>query len=372
MSAAPQRIVLAAGGTGGHVFPAQALAAALLARGHRLALVTDRRGHAYGDALGTIETHRIAAARIDGGVAGKLRGAVELGCGYFQARRLLADLAPRAVVGFGGYPSVPVMLAAGRAGLPTLIHEQNAVLGRANRLLAGRVTRIAISFAAVSGLRPQDAAKTVLTGAPVRPEIAALASRPWPAFEGTLRVLVLGGSQGARVLSEVIPHAVARLAAELRARLSIAQQCRPEDIEAARAVYAGCGADVELATFFDDVPHRLAATHLFIGRAGASTCAEVTAAGRPAILVPYLHATDDHQTANARQIEAAGAAWVMPQGAFTAEALAARLEALLADPAALAAAAERSRAIGKPDAAARLADAVEALAGGNGAARRAA
>ncbi|MBM3486651.1 MAG: undecaprenyldiphospho-muramoylpentapeptide beta-N-acetylglucosaminyltransferase [Alphaproteobacteria bacterium] len=366
---APGRIVLAAGGTGGHVFAAQALAEALLGRGHALALVTDRRGDHYGGSLARLETHRIAAARIDGGIAAKLRGIAELGYGYIQSRRLLARLAPAAVVGFGGYPSVPVMLAATQARRPTLLHEQNAVLGRANRLLAPRVTRIATSFATVLGVRPGDYGRLTMTGNPVRGAIGALSRLPYPTPEasaGVIRILVLGGSQGARALSEVVPVAIARLAAAVRGRIAVAQQCRPEDIERARTIYRQCKAAFEVATFFDDVPRRLAESHLMIGRAGASTCAELTASGRPAILVPYPHATDDHQSANARALEAAGAAWVMAQSTFTAEALAERLAAFVAAPAILAAAAEQARAIGIPEAADRLADAVEEVAGING------
>lgn len=369
VSTTSRRIVLAAGGTGGHVFAAQALAEALLGRGHALALVTDRRGGSFGGSLARLETHRIAAARIDGGIAAKLRGVAELGYGFVQSRRLLARLAPAAVVGFGGYPSVPVMLAATQARLPTLVHEQNAVLGRANRLLAPRVTRIATSFGAVAGIRTGDGARLTMTGNPVRGAIGALGRLPYPAFEaatGMVRILVLGGSQGARALSDVVPAAIARLAEDVRRRIAVAQQCRPEDIDRARAVYRQCDATFEVATFFDDVPRRLAESHLMIGRAGASTCAELTASGRPAILVPYPHATDDHQSANARALESAGAAWVMPQASFTPEALADRLAAFVETPAVLASAAERSRAIGIPDAADRLADAVEEVAGTNG------
>jgi UDP-N-acetylglucosamine--N-acetylmuramyl-(pentapeptide) pyrophosphoryl-undecaprenol N-acetylglucosamine transferase len=361
-------IVLAAGGTGGHVFPARALAETLTARGWRIALVTDMRGAAFGDSMAGVETHRISAASPGGGIAGRVRGLLALGIGLFQARALLRRLSPAAAVGFGGYPSVPTMWAAGGARIPTLIHEQNAVLGRANRLLAPRVDRIATAFAAVLGIRPDDRRKTVLTGNPVRTAIAAIGARPYPARQSAgdpLTILVFGGSQGARILSDVTPAALAALPPESRARLRIVQQCRAEDIDRVRAACDGAAVKAELATFFDDMPERLAAAQLVIGRAGASTIAEIGAAGRPAILVPYRHAMDDHQTANARAVAGAGAGWVMAEDDFTATALAARIEAFLSDPGLLREAAARALATGRPDAAERLADAAEALAGGS-------
>lgn len=364
-------VVLAAGGTGGHMFPAEALARELLARGFRVALVTDRRGHAFGDRLPGVALHRIPAGRVGGGVVTKVVGLAELALGTVTAGRLLRSLGPAAVVGFGGYPSVPTMLAATRLDLPTMLHEQNAILGRANRLLAPRVRRIATSFPDVGGLRAGDRSRIVETGNPVRPAVAALrtASYAAPAPDGACTLLVLGGSQGARILSEVIPAAVEKLPRELRARLAIMQQARPEDIEGVRRAYAAQGVNAELATFFDDVPARLARAHLVISRSGASTVAELEVIGRPALLVPYLHAADDHQTANARALERAGAAWVMPQLDFTASALATKLTELLAAPRALVAAAEAAQRLARPDAAQRLADLVIAIAGGaNGAA----
>jgi len=362
MSAAPGTlVVLAAGGTGGHVFPADALAGALLERGCKVALVTDRRGGGYGGTLGKLDTHRITAGQITGrSPLKRLRGLVELALGTVQARRLLGRLRPAAAVGFGGYASIPTMLAAGWAHVPTVIHEQNAVLGRANRVLAPRVTRIARSFEHVVALRAQDAARAVLTGNPVRGAIAALYDRLYdaPVAGGPLRILVTGGSQGATVFSRVVPAAIALLPEAARRRLIIAQQCRPADIDQARAAYDAANFGAELKTFFDDMPARLTAAHLVICRSGASTCAEITASGRPAILVPYPHATDDHQTANARALEAAGAAWLVPEPSFTPGALAERLLSLLDAPAALAERAARARGLGRPDAAARLADVV--------------
>lgn len=358
--------LLAAGGTGGHVFPAEALAQALMDRGWRLGLVTDRRGHAYGGTLGSIETFRIAAGGIAGrGLMSKLRGVAELGLGVVQARAILKRERPAVVVGFGGYASVPTMVAATMLGIPSAIHEQNAVLGRANRLLAGRVRRIATSYAHVEHVDPAWRSKLVHTGMPVRAAVAALRDAPYPALaeDEPIRLLVLGGSQGARILSEVIPAALARLPEALRARLEVAQQCRPEDLEAVRAAYAATGIRATLESFFADVPERLSAAHLVIARSGASTVAELTALGRPAILVPYPHAIDDHQTANAHAVDEAGGAWLMPQPAFSPDALASRLESLFTQPGTLARAAGCARAAGRPDAAALLADLVAALPG---------
>lgn len=359
-------VLLAAGGTGGHVFPAEALAQTLIERGWRLGLVTDRRGHAYGGTLGSLETFRIAAGGIAGrGMLSKVRAVAELGLGVVQARAILKRERPAAVIGFGGYASVPTMMAATWLGIPTAIHEQNAVLGRANRLLAGRVDRIATSYASVQHLDPAWTAKVAQTGMPVRAAIAALRDTPYPALaEGQpIRLLVLGGSQGARVLSEVIPAALAALPEGLRARLSVSQQCRPEDLEMVRAAYAGSGIDATLDSFFADVPERMSAAHLVVARSGASTVAELTALGRPAILVPYPHAIDDHQTANARAVDETGGAWLMPQPAFTSDALAGRLESLFTQPGTLARAAGCARAASRPDAAALLADLVTALPG---------
>ncbi|AWK87515.1 undecaprenyldiphospho-muramoylpentapeptide beta-N-acetylglucosaminyltransferase [Azospirillum thermophilum] len=359
-------IILAAGGTGGHFFPAEALARELLARGRTVTLVTDRRGQAFGDGLPEVPVHRIRAASPAGGIAGKLKGGLQLLLGILEARALLRRLDPAAVVGFGGYPSVPTVFAAGQARLPVLLHEQNAVLGRANRMLMQSARRLATAFAEVAAVGQKDRAKIVRTGNPVRPAVAARRDTPYevPAADGPLRILVMGGSQGARVFSEVMPQALALLPAELRARIHLSQQCRPEDLEAARAALSALGlGGLDLQSFFRDVPERLAACHLAVTRAGASTIAELTCIGRPAVLVPYPHATDDHQTANARQLAAAGAAWLVPQPDFTPQALAAQLAGLLSDAPALARAAAAARGWGTDAAAANLADAVLAMLG---------
>lgn len=364
-------VLLAAGGTGGHMFPAEALAGTLLARGHAVALVTDARGKGFGDRLPQVAVHRISAGGLAGyGLVARARGALQLLNGFLQARKLLRRLSPAIVVGFGGYASVPTVMAAQRAGINTVLHEQNAVLGRANRLLAARAAKIAISFDEVSGL-PGGATgaqgKTVITGNPVRPAIAAVADKPYPALDGDFHLLITGGSQGARVFSQIVPEAVRMLPDDLRARLRIAQQTRAEDFAAVKDAYDRMGIAAEIATFFSDMPERLTAAHLAIMRSGASTVSELCAAGRPAILVPYPYAADDHQTANARAVAAAGAAWMMPEPEFTALALADRLNALFSAPAELAAAADRARAAGRRDAAERLADVVGAFVNGTGA-----
>lgn len=354
-------IVLAAGGTGGHFFPAEALARELLGRGRTVVLITDKRGQAFGDSLPEVPVHRIQASAPGAGLWGKLSAGLRMGMGLLSANALMRHLEPAAVVGFGGYPSVPSVYAAAQARVPVLIHEQNAVLGRANRMLVSAARRLATAFPEVTMVKERHRAKIIRTGNPVRPPVAAKRDAAYapPTADGPIRMLVLGGSQGARAFSEVIPQAIARLPESLRARLHLAQQCRPEDLETARAAYAGQGlGGLELESFFRDVPDRLAGAHLALTRAGASTIAELTCIGRPALLVPYPHAMDDHQTANARQLEAAGAAWLMPRSAFTAEALAARLQELLASPETLSRAAAAAHGWGMADAAARLADAV--------------
>jgi len=354
-------ILLTAGGTGGHMFPADALAKTLLDRGCDVALVTDKRGGAYGDTLSTITTHRIRAGQVTGrGPIARALGLLDVALGTWQARGLLKRLRPSAVVGFGGYASFPAVVAAGWLGIPSALHEQNAVLGRANRFLARRATRIAVAYEKVRGVRANDEAKLHVTGNPVRGPIVALAKAKYaaPAKNGPLNILVLGGSQGARIFSEVVPAAVAALPEAARKGLTIAQQARPEDLPAAESAYREIGVTPELKSFFDDVPERLKSAHLLICRAGASTIAELTAAGRPAVLVPYPFATDDHQSANAASIDAAGGGWLVPQPDFKPDTLAARLSALLSDPTALAAAAKIAKSLGHADAAERLADVV--------------
>jgi UDP-N-acetylglucosamine--N-acetylmuramyl-(pentapeptide) pyrophosphoryl-undecaprenol N-acetylglucosamine transferase len=357
--------VLAAGGTGGHLFPAEALAHELLRRGRHVHLLTDARVEALAGRLSGVGIHRVRAGRLDGGPVRAARGLAELALGTLAARRLLRRLDPAAVIGFGGYVSVPTMLAAAHLRLPTAIHEQNAVLGRANRLLAPRVGRIATGFPAISGLRPAERQRASHTGNPVRPAILAAAGRGYaaPGGDAPIRLLVLGGSQGARVLSQIVPPALAALPPAVQARLSVAQQARSEDLSAVRDAYAHHRLAAEVQPFFTDVPERLAEAQLVICRAGASTIAELAAIGRPAVLIPYPYATDDHQSANAAAFAATGGGWVMPQAGLTAPALAEQVAALLGDPAQLRAAAERARQFGRRDAAERLAELALDLAG---------
>jgi len=352
--------VLAAGGTGGHLFPAQALAEHLVEAGAAVYLATDRRADAFAAALPAVQVVHVWAGRIGGGALQSACGVAEIALGVMQARRLLRRIRPDAVVGFGGYPSVPTMLAATRLGYPTLLHEQNAVLGRANRLLARRVRRIATGFAATAELRAADRPRAVFTGNPVRPAIRAVADVDYraPTFGAPVELLVLGGSQGARIFADVVPPALAALPAELRSALRVSQQARPEDCPRVSAQLHDAGIAAEVASFFTDVPERLGRAQLAICRAGASTVAELAVAGRPAILVPYPHATDDHQLANARAFAAAGAGWVVPQSELSAAMLAQAVRERFGDPGGLRLAAAAARRFGSDDAAARLAAAV--------------
>ena len=355
--------VLAAGGTGGHLTPAFALAHELERRGHHVALITDARGEAIPGKPGFLPAHVLPAGRFG---KNPLRWPSALSAvieGRAMARRLYESFEPSAVVGFGGYPALPALLAARAAGIPTVIHEQNAVLGRVNRLLAGRVNAIATAYPDVDRLKPKYRAKVELVGNPVRPEVLALREEPFPAFteDGLLRVLVTGGSQGARVLSEVVPDGLAMLAPALRSRLQVTQQCRPEDLEAVRDRYASHGIPAELGTYFEAMHLHLRDAHLFIGRAGASTIAELTAVGRPAILVPLPLATDDHQTANVREIVKAGGARAIRQSQFTAKELAKQINAMAQRPETLANAAHAAWNCGRPHAARDLADLVESF-----------
>jgi UDP-N-acetylglucosamine--N-acetylmuramyl-(pentapeptide) pyrophosphoryl-undecaprenol N-acetylglucosamine transferase len=355
------RILLAAGGTGGHMFPAEALARALLGRGLEVALATDERGGGFGDRLPQVKVHRIAS----GGVAGKgaltrVRNFMRLGMGFLQARKLLRQLGPAVVVGFGGYPSIPPLAAAQRGNIPTLLHEQNAVMGRANRFLAKSAARLALSFEQVQFADVVPGARRTVTGNPVRPEISAIADAPYaaPAAGEKVRLFVMGGSLGARVFGRAVPEAVALLPQDLRNRLAITQQVRPEDLAQAEEDYRALGLTVELQPFFNDVPRRLREAHVLVTRAGASTLAELTAAGRPAVLVPLPNSIDDHQMANARALDSIGGGWLLPESTLSARSLAKILHEVLADPARLETAAAAAKSLGRRDAADRLADQV--------------
>ncbi len=359
---AARPVVIAAGGTGGHVFPAEALASALIARGQRIVLMTDTRSGALeSPVFAGRERFVLSGAGIAGrGAARAARAVVALGAGVAQARRALVRLDACAVVAFGGYPSVaPVLAARSLTRRPAVIlHEQNAVLGRANRFLARHADALALSFADTA--RVPSGVRAIITGNPVRPAIAAIPPYAAPLQGDTLRLLVLGGSLGARVLSDVVPNAVAALPQALRTRLSVVQQCRAEDLARVRGVYAGAGMPTELAAFFPDVAARLSETHLVIARAGASTVAELAVAGRPAILVPLPGAIDDHQSANARALAEAGAV-VIAQRDLTAHVLAAHLSDLLDAPARLDAIAIAARGLAQADATQRLAGLIDTL-----------
>lgn len=358
-------IVLAAGGTGGHLFPAQALAQALRGRGHRLTLVTDGRGGGYGEMFDGIDVEVVAAATLTGrGLPGRVSALFDIARGVGQARRLLKRLRAAVVVGFGGYPALPTMLAAISLRLPTLIHEQNAVLGRVNRLLAPLVTAIAASFARTSGIPPRHRGKVTVTGNPVRAEVKRIGEQDYvpPETGGAIRLLVFGGSQGASVLSDVVPAAILGLDDDLAERIALTQQCRPDDCERVAMLYRSAGIAAEVASFFDDLPDRLASAHLVIARAGAGTVSELAVAGRPAILVPYQHATDDHQTANAENLAGVDGAILLAQQALEPLDLTRRLEGLARHPERLAALARNARLAGHADAGERLADLVEATA----------
>ena len=365
MSRVSRHFVLAAGGTGGHLIPAFALAVELEARGHHVALVTDARGAKIPGKPETLTAHVLPAGRITGNPLAMLKGLAAIWKGRRMALRLFESFQPSAVVGFGGYPAFPALLAARSARIPTVIHEQNAVLGRVNRLLAKRVDVIGTAYHAVDRLDPKLWGKVRCVGNPVREEVLELRSRPFPDFteDSLFRVLVTGGSQGASVLSEVVPDGLAMLPPALRHRLQVTQQCRPEDIEAVRARYAAHEIPAELGTYFEDMASRLADCHLFIGRAGASTIAEQTAVGRPAILVPLPIATDDHQAANTREMVAAGGARAIRQTGFTPKELAKQIQTMALHPTTLANAAHAAWNCGLPNAAKDLADIVEGFGG---------
>jgi len=358
--------VLAAGGTGGHMIPAHALAAELRSRGHGVLLITDERGSRFPGLFEGVPVHILPAGRLGGGPIGWLKAARSVVKGRGEAKRLYREHTPDAVVGFGGYPAFPSLLAASSRRIPTVLHEQNAVVGRVNRLLAGEAEAIGTAYDQIDRLKPRYMKKAVLVGNPVREEIARLGELPFPPFDefAPLKILITGGSQGATVLSQIVPAGLGLLEPSLRRRLQVVQQCRPDDIETVRKQYADLGIPAELTTYIEDMAEKLADAHLIIGRAGASTIAELTAAGRPAILIPFAAATDDHQTANAREMVKAGGARAIRQDNFTPKVLAKQIEALAMDPVALNNAAARALSVGRPHAARDLADLVERV--GNG------
>ena len=356
-------VLLAAGGTGGHLFPAEALATALAKRGAVVELATDHRAAHF--KFPARDVHLIPSATLRArNPFAMARTSALLALGTAKAWALLGRIKPSVVVGFGGYPTVPPLLAANWRGIPTVLHEQNGVMGRANRILAPRVTAIGTGFRTLKNFNRHWQNKITFTGNPVRPQVIAAAATPYAApADGKLRLLVFGGSQGARVMAEIVPAAIERMNAGLRARLSIVQQARTEDQDAVRDTYARLGVGSEIASFFSDLPARMAAAHLVISRSGASTVAELSAIGRPAILVPLPHALDQDQLANAGVLEAAGGAICIEQPGFTPERLNAELAGLSNNPARLTHMAQAAKSAGTIDAAERLADLVLSVAG---------
>ncbi|MDB5733519.1 MAG: UDP-N-acetylglucosamine--N-acetylmuramyl-(pentapeptide) pyrophosphoryl-undecaprenol [Alphaproteobacteria bacterium] len=351
-------IVLAAGGTGGHLFPAQALAGELARRGRDIVVMTDARFANYATQFPGARIATVPSSPFNA-ITAPFRIAAGIATAFFK----LLKLKPDAVIGFGGYPSVPVMLAATLARLPTAIIEQNAVVGRANRLVMNKVKVVAAAFP-IARFAPIDVSKIVLTGNPLRPEVEALWGAPYkvPEAGGPLRLLVFGGSQGARAMSEIVPAALTRLPYDMKLRLSVVQQCRAEDIEKVREIYRNVEIRADLQSFFSDLPKRMAETHLVIARSGAGTVAELMAIGRPSILVPLPGALDDNQTPNADILARANAGWRFAQSELTPDRLAQVLIAIFNDPIDLARRAAAAHALATPNAAGKLADVVESLA----------
>ncbi|MEO4000147.1 undecaprenyldiphospho-muramoylpentapeptide beta-N-acetylglucosaminyltransferase [Mesorhizobium sp. CAU 1732] len=358
-------ILLAAGGTGGHLFPAEALAHELIARGWAVHLATDSRAGRFAGTFPAAEIHAIASATIGSkNPVALARAFWAIWSGAREAGKVIAEIKPKVVIGFGGYPTLPPVWAATRRGVPTIVHEQNAVMGRANKALAGRVTAIAGGFLpAGAGIH---AGKTVVTGNPVRPAVLEAAGQPYSqsAAGQPFNLLVFGGSQGAQFFSDAIPAAIALLPDELRARLRVVQQARKEDETAVRGAYEKLGVPAEVSPFFGDMSARIAHAHLVISRSGASTVSEIAAIGRPAILVPYPHALDHDQAANAAALAAAGGAEVCPQASLSPETIAAKLTDLMTQPQRCADMAAGAKSAGRPDATRLLADLAEAIASG--------
>jgi UDP-N-acetylglucosamine--N-acetylmuramyl-(pentapeptide) pyrophosphoryl-undecaprenol N-acetylglucosamine transferase len=358
-------ILLSAGGTGGHLFPAEALAHTLKAQGFRVELVTDARAERYAGSFPAAAVHVVRSATIGSrNPVAVARSLLTLVKGISEAKRLIRQLKPQVVVGFGGYPTLPPLYAATRLGVPTIIHEQNAVMGRANRLLASRVDAIAGGFLPEG--KGEHAAKTVVTGNPVRPAVIEAAALPYSASRNgePFRLVVFGGSQGARFFSEAMPAAIARLSPADAARLEVTQQARDEDLEALERSFTEMGVKAQVQPFFTDMAERIGRAHLVISRSGASTVSEISVIGRPSILVPYPHALDHDQAANAAALQAKGGAEVIRQDSLDAGRLAEMIGQAMQEPDRLAGVAARAQAAGNPQAAALLASMVAAIAGG--------
>jgi UDP-N-acetylglucosamine--N-acetylmuramyl-(pentapeptide) pyrophosphoryl-undecaprenol N-acetylglucosamine transferase len=361
-------ILLTAGGTGGHLFPAEALANALKASGAKVALATDKRANAYAGSFPADEIVEIPSATPSGrSIPQMAKAALMLGQGTLKSMSEIRRMKPAVVVGFGGYPTVPPVIAASLLKVPTLIHEANGVMGRANRLLARRATVIATGFAGIKGIPANVPGKVIHTGNPIRPTVLEAAKQAYASLgpQDKLRLLVVGGSQGARVMSDVVPPAIALLPAELQARIAVTQQARGEDLERVRAQYQQLNVEFEAEPFFKDLPHRLAGAHLVVSRSGASTVAELAVIGRPSILVPLPGSLDQDQAANAKTLGDRGAAIVCPQSEFTPERLASEIQAYFQEPDRLTQAAAAAHSASITDAAERLAQAVLTLISAN-------
>ncbi len=352
--------VVAAGGTGGHMFPAEALARELIDRGWQVVLASDSRGAAYAEKFPAVERLSLEAATFKAGdPIGMVRAAIKIGLGVLQARKAFKRLKPWAVIGFGGYPSFPALTAALQRKDVTLIHEQNSVLGRSNRKLAAKVDAVACAFPVLRMAPPELEGKVQVVGNPVRPDIRALYDEPYPAIDKTIRILVTGGSQGAKILSETVPQALALLPISIRINLHVEQQTRAELVDAAKAVYAGAEIDAEIAPFFNDMAARLGRAHIVIGRSGASTVCELAVAGKPSVLIPLKIAADDHQTYNAEVLKDAKAAIVIKEDDVTPARLAEEIRVLIEAADLLPMRAGAAKSVARPDAAKQLADLVE-------------
>jgi len=359
-----QTIMICAGGTGGHMFPALSLAHDLLARDCQVVMVTDTRAVKYTEGADErLKVHVIASSTLPSGLMGKLKGLLSLARGYMQSRSLIKKYNPQIAVGFGGYPSLPPMVAAQRANMLTVIHEANAILGRANAYLAPKSDRIALSLPDFSSLEEADAVRAIVTGNPVRTDISALFAHPYNAPDETdeFNITVMGGSLGAKVMADNVPQALALLPEDLKVRVNVTQQCHEEDIVVVQEIYAQAGITATLKPFLDDVPEILKKTHLVIARSGASTVAEIAVAGIPAIYIPYPHHADQQQKMNAESISKSGGAWVIEEKNLTPEALVTQIKLLMRSPEALFDAAESARSCAKPEATRKLGNLVIAL-----------
>jgi UDP-N-acetylglucosamine--N-acetylmuramyl-(pentapeptide) pyrophosphoryl-undecaprenol N-acetylglucosamine transferase len=358
-----KKIIITAGGTGGHVFPAEALAQELLEnKEYELFLITDKKGKRYKGALGQIKNFSIQSGPFAGGsVFGKIKTLAKMAIGLIQAYFIMKKIKADIVVGFGGYASLPAGVCAIFTKTPLVLHEQNAVLGKANRMLASKAIAIATSFKDTK-LTPKNT-KTTETGMPVRPKIKELYDKEVSFYDKNepINIFIFGGSQGARVLSTKLPEVFAKLSKDLKERLNITQQCRKEDIENVKSFYEEQNIKANLKTFFDDIPEILGKSHLVISRSGASSVAEILTSKRPSILFPYPYAADKHQDANAAAVDDGGAGWLVFQNTIDVEKLSKRLSNLLNNPDTLKRASDCAKNIANPNASKNLAKLVKEL-----------